>query len=163
MVPGFFCANCMLDDDFPWFLYGLVTECNIPDVCLINVYYFILERTQICHENYLERNNSTLFFHHHKLLNLHFLIFLMPVRSFLDYDSQFTFGSLGSLVWHFTSNLRSQVLVPERHFGVCALKHEIQIHLRENILLSSILILLILFNGWHYAYVPKYKMHINRN
>lgn len=118
-------------------LQNAIFQTHGSGICLINVYYFILERTQICHENYLERNNSTLFFHHHNLPSLSFLIFLMPVKSFLNYDSHFTFDSLASLVWHFTSNLRSQVLAPEKHFGFCALKHETQIYLMENILLNS--------------------------
>lgn len=81
------CLMMILHDFYMVLLQNAIFQAHESGICLINVYYFILERTQIYNENYLERNNSTLLFHHHNLPKLCFLIFLMQVRSFLDYDS----------------------------------------------------------------------------
>lgn len=81
------CLMMILHGFYRVLLQNAVFQARGSSICLINVYYFILERTKIYHENYWESNNSSLFFHHHNLPNLCFSIFLVKVRSFLDYRS----------------------------------------------------------------------------
>ena len=143
----------MLDDDFAWFLYYLVTKWNIPgswsdmfNQCLL-VYFgkgtnnIIMRITwgriiSLCLFISTICWTSFSWFHWYELD-----LFYVTIRRSLVACSVHLFGFS---LW----NWEAKYWFLRRVLCFCIYKHETQIYLMENVLLNGIHILLIIFNGW---------------